>query len=434
MRKTVYITMLLLGALLQSCNKYLDVPSYNQVSDANTIFDSASAQTAVRGAYRGLASLNYSATFQNIVLQSGGDIRSINNAQTDLNVINYDLRSDIPLLLTLWSNNYNTINRANYIIAKVPGVVDINLTPALRSQLLGEGYFIRALSYFDLARLFGNVQLFLTPTYKVSDKLGVAKSTQAQVYAQVLDDLNKAEALLPATIVRNRATKYTVYALRARLNLYLQKYEDAETDANSILANTGYKLITPFNLAAGTTESVLELSYNTTDVNPAFSLWNGNNRALEPKATLHALLNDPNVGGGRKILSTQIGSGIYGGISPTNTSAGYVIRTAELYLIRAEARVKKTVPDLTGALSDLNQVRNRSGLTNSTAVTPGNILLAIENERRVEFALEPQRWFDLVKTGRAPAVLNLNDPNKYIFPIPGAEILTNPALTQNPGY
>jgi len=434
MKKTLYITIALLATSLQACNKYLDVPSYNQVSDANTIFDSASAQTAVRGAYRGLASLNYSATFQNIVLQSGGDVRSINNAQTDLNVINYNLRSDIPLLLKLWSNNYNTINRANHIIAKVPGVNDINLTTALRNQLLGEGYFIRALSYFDLARLFGNVQIFLTPTNSVSDKLGKAKSTQAEVYAQVLSDLNIAEGLLPATVVRNRATKYTVYALRARLNLYQQKYDAAEADVNSILANTNYKLITPFALAAGTTESVLELSYNTTDLNPAFSLWNGNNRALEPKATLHTLLNDPNVGGGRKILSTQIGTGIYGGISPTNVSAGYVIRTAELYLIRAEARAKKTVPDLIGAASDLNQVRNRSGLANTTAVTQGDIILAIENERRVEFALEPHRWFDLVRTGRAPAVLNLNDPNKYIFPIPGAEILANPSLTQNPGY
>ncbi|SDE67489.1 SusD family protein [Mucilaginibacter pineti] len=435
MKKLLLLFTIFISIALQSCKKYLDVPPYNQVSDGNTIFDAASAQTAVRGAYRGLASLNYSATFQNIVLQSGGDVRSINNAQTDLNVINYDLRSDIPLLLTLWSNNYNTINRANQVIAKVPLVTDINLTQSLKDQLLGEGYFIRALSYFDLARLFGNVPIFLTPTNKVSDKVGTAKSTQAQVYAQVLDDLNKAEALLPTTVVRNRATKYTVYALRARLNLYLQKYQEAENDVNSILANnSSYKLITPFALAAGTTESVLELSYNTTDVNGAFSLWNGNNRALEPKASLYNLLNDPLVGGGRKILATKTGTAIYGGISPTNISAGYVIRTAELYLIRAEARVKKVSPDLNGALDDLDAVRLRSGLVKSTAATSNEILLAIENERQVEFALEPHRWFDLVRTGRAPAVLNLSDANKYIFPIPGAEILANPALVQNNGY
>jgi hypothetical protein len=186
MKKTFILIIAIAGISLQSCKKYLEVPSYNQVSDDNTIFDGASAQTAVRGAYRGLASLNYSSTFQNVALQSGGDVRSINNAQTDLNVVNYSLRSDIPLLLTLWANNYNTINRANHIIQKVPGVTDINLTPALKDQLLGEGYFIRALSYFDLARLFGNVPIFLTPTNVVADKVGTPKSTQAQVYAQVL--------------------------------------------------------------------------------------------------------------------------------------------------------------------------------------------------------------------------------------------------------
>jgi hypothetical protein len=115
-------------------------------------------------------------------------------------------------------------------------------------------------------------------------------------------------------------------------------------------------------------------------------------------------------------------------------AAGYVIRTAELFLIRAEARAKKATPDLNGALADLNAVRVRSGIAASTATTANDILLAIENERQVEFALEPQRWFDLVRTGRAPAVLSLNDANKYIYPIPGAEILANPALVQNPGY
>jgi hypothetical protein len=76
----------------------------------------------------------------------------------------------------------------------------------------------------------------------------------------------------------------------------------------------------------------------------------------------------------------------------------------------------------------------RSNVPASTAQTQADILLAIENERRVEFALEPHRWFDIVRTGRAPAVFNLNDPNKYIFPIPGGEILVDPSLEQNPGY
>ena len=87
-----------------------------------------------------------------------------------------------------------------------------------------------------------------------------------------------------------------------------------------------------------------------------------------------------------------------------------------------------------GALADLNAVRERSEISPIAGATKDELLLAIENERRVEFALEPHRWFDLVRTGRAPAVLNLQDPNKYIFPIPANEIATNPILSQNPGY
>lgn len=434
MKKFIVILFLCTGVSLQSCKNFLEVQPLDQVSDEQTIFDKTSAETAVRGAYRGLANLNYSGGFQNTILQSGADIVSVNVGLTDLSVTNYNLRSDIPFLQTYWNNNYNTINRTNHILEKVPLVNDVKLTTELKNQFLGEAYFIRALSYFDLARLYGGVQLFLTPTKSVADKLGVKKSTQAQVYAQVLDDLTKAEALLPSTIVRNRATKFTVYALRARLYLYLKRYDDAEKDLNLILANTSYRLIKPFNLASGTTESVFELTYTINNQNPGFTLWQGN-RQLSPTATLHALLNDPKVGGGRKILSKLNASNQFiGSIFPTNTSANYVIRTAELYLNRAEARLNKSTPDIEGALSDLNQVKSRSEISNSTATTKEAILLDIENERRIEFALEPHRWFDLVRTGRASAVLKLADANKYIFPIPANEISTNPVLEQNPGY
>jgi hypothetical protein len=422
-----------LGLTLASCEKFLDVEPLDQVTDESTIFDKTSAETAVRGAYRGLANLNYSGGFQNTILQSGADIVSVNVGLTDLSVTNYNLRADIPFLQTYWNNNYNTINRANHIIEKVPLVEDTKLTTDLRNQLIGEAHFIRAVSYFDLVRLFGGVQLFLTPTLTVADKIGLARSSTQETYDQILADLNKAETLLPATVVRNRATKFTVYALRARVNLYLKRYEAAESDVNAVLANDGYKLIKPFALAGGTTESILELSYTVNNINPGFTLWSGN-RQLSPTSNLHTLLNDPLVGGGRKLLSVKTGANFFGKIFPLNSSPNYVLRTAELFLIRAEARALKSTPDLDGTLADLNAVRARSEINVLPTATKDELLLAIENERRVEFALEPHRWFDLVRTGRAPAVLNLQDPNKYIFPIPANEIATNPILSQNPGY
>ena len=433
--KIIVLSLFIISISALSCKKYLDVKPYDSVSDENTIVDLPSAETAVRGAYRSLASNNYGSSFQTTILLSGADVRSLNNAQTDLNTINYDLRSDIGFLSTFWSNLYNTINRANHVIEKVPLITDARLTDSIRNQLIGEAYFLRALSYFDLGRLFGNVQIFLTPTKTVADKLGVQQSTQAEVYEQVIADLNKAATLLPVAVVRNRARKLTAVALRARVYLYQKKYAEAEADATTVLSNSNYKLIKPFALAAGTAESILELSFSVDAVNAGYGLWNTSNRALEPKADLHNLLNDPNVGGGRKILSVANASGQFiGGIFPTNTSANYILRTAEIYLIRAEARVQKSTPDITGAVEDLNAIKLRSGVPLSSASAKEDILLDIENERRVEFALEPFRWFDLVRTGRAAEVLNAANPDKYIFPIPASEIIADPSLVQNPSY
>jgi len=114
------------------------------------------------------------------------------------------------------------------------------------------------------------------------------------------------------------------------------------------------------------------------------------------------------------------------------TDPTFVIRIAELYLIRAEARAQTGA--LTGALADLNAIRERAGIAKSTAATADQLLLAIENERRIEFALEPHRWFDLVRTGRADEVLNVTDANRLLLPVPAEQLLIDKALKQNPGY
>jgi hypothetical protein len=85
-------------------------------------------------------------------------------------------------------------------------------------------------------------------------------------------------------------------------------------------------------------------------------------------------------------------------------------------------------------LADLNLIRDRAGIAASTAVTKTDLLLAIENERRVEFSLEPHRWFDIVRTGRAAAVFNVTDPNRLLLPIPVQQLLSDKSLEQNPGY
>jgi hypothetical protein len=349
----------------------------------------------------------------------------------------------------VWTGIYQTINQANQVIAKVPLVVDPTFAAGQQNQLTGEGYFIRALSYFDLARVWGGVPITLTPTTSATQKNGIARSTLAQTWAQVLSDLNTADSLmeLPASQNPVRANKETAWALKARYYLYQQDWADAESYATKVLADvTNYQLLTPFNSwfqpasAVGTKESVFELSYNATYLNGSRTDWQppatGGTRQWAPGDSISSLLTNPAIGGGRSAFVAQTNTGLwYGNLfyrSPA-TDPSYIIRIAEVYLIRAEARAQQG--ELSGALTDLDAVRTRAGLANSTAATQGDILQAIYNENRVEFALEPHRWFDLVRWGQAQSVLGITDPNMLLFPIPSQEItLSKGVLTQNPGY
>lgn len=436
MKNILSIPILFLGLIFTSCESFFDLESFNEVDDQQTIYDEGSAQTALRGVYSSFSKKNNSGSLHNVLLQSGGDAKSINSNQTDLNVINYDLRSDIGFLSTFWGNFYNTIDRANHIIQKVPNLpLQGNLTAQKRDQILGEAYFLRAYSYFDLARIFGNVQIFETPTVVVTDKLGVNQSSQKQVFEFVLSDLNKAVDLLGSTVIRNRANKFSALALRSKIKLYLNDYDGSIVDATTVLNETSsFKLIKPFNLRSGSTESIFELTFSANDNNHAFNNWQGANRQLEPKGEIYDLLKDPTIGGNRHVLVSIIDNKLRSNIYPNNTSPIFVLRTAELYLNRAEAYLKKSSPQINLALSDLNAVRERSDLTNFASAIKEDVLLQIEKERRVEFAFEPHRWFDLIRTGRARTVLGVSSEDKYIFPIPDGELKADPNLVQNPSY
>jgi tetratricopeptide (TPR) repeat protein len=405
----------------------------------------------VRGIYRGLSADNYyGVNFQSVGYLSGDNVQWTGSQSIVQDFINHNVKADNATVSGIWAAIYNTINRSNNAIAKIPAVNDISLTVAEKNQLIGEAYFIRALSYFDLARTWGGVQIVTQPTETATDKYGIKRSSLADTYAQVLSDLNAAEPLLPLPTTANpvRANKETVWALKARYYLYQKDWANAEKYASQVIADvTNYSLLKPYsawfaNNAVGTKESVFELSYSATYTNGHRGQWqppaNGGTRQWAPNAAFIALVNNPLIGGNRNTLIAQTSAGLwYGNLyyrSPA-TDPAYVIRIAELYLIRAEARAQQN--NLTGAnsaVADLNVIRDRAGLVATTATSQGDILLAIENERRIEFAFEPHRWFDLVRTGRAAAVLGITDPNKFLLPIPIDQLNADPSLTQNPGY
>ena len=451
-KRVIYIIPIALALItMQSCKKFLEVEPKDNVSDDLTIFDKASSETAVRGIYRGLASDSYYGSgFVSIGYLGGDNIQWTGSQSIVQDFINHNVKPENATVASAWSAIYNVINRANNVIAKVPAVNDNTFTTAARNQLVGEAYFIRALAYFDLVRTWGGVQIVTTPTQTASDKYGIARSTVAQTYAQVLSDLNTAESLLPLPTAQNpiRANRETVWALKARYYLYNQDWVNAELLASQVLANTNYySLLKPFNTwfannAVATKESVFELSYSATYTNghrgsfqpPA----NGGTRQIAPSPAYIALVNNPAIGGTRSTYIAQTSAGLwYANLyyrSPA-TDPAYVIRIAELYLIRAEARAQQLkLIGANSASTDLNAVRDRAGLPVTTAVTQPDLLLAIENERRLEFPFEGHRWYDLVRTGRIQAVLGVTDANKNVLPIPVTQLNADPALTPNPGY
>ena len=437
----------IIGAfLLGSCNSFLDVKPKDSVSDEQTIFDAASAQTALLGTYNGLANVDYYGTsFQSIGYLTGDNIQWTGSQSQVQEFINHNVRADNATIAAVWVAIYRTINRANNVIAKVPDVTDPLLTDALRNQILGEAHFIRALAYFDLARVWGGVPIITEPTLSPSDNSGIPRAAVDATYAQVVSDLQVAEPLLPETTDRYRATKKTVWALYSRYYLYTKDYAKAEQYSTKLIGDTNYKLVKPYNSffangARGTQESVFEIFYNgTTEQNTHRGQWqpqsNGGTRQWAPNDAFVALVNNALIGGNRNTLVAKDNQNrwygnLYYRTPPSDPS--FIFRIAELYLIRAESRIQQD--NLSNGASDLNAVRDRAGLAATTAVTKDDLLLAIENERRVEFGLEPHRWFDLVRTGRAQAVLGVTDPNKLVLPLPAIQIITDQALKQNDGY
>lgn len=441
-RYSIFLVTIVLG--LTSCKKYLDEKPNNLIATEDAITDATTARAAITGAYDRVQGY-YASSYPTLGVMPADNVIFNGTLNEYLQLDQNAVPVDNVITVSAYQAIYRAVNSANSVIAFVPSVVDPLLTTDEKNKILGDAYFIRALAYFDLGRAWGGVQLQLKPTTDLTGLKGVKRSTLDQTYDQVLADLTQAETLLPEdATTRNRAQKSTARALRARLHLYRKQWANAETYATQVISNTKYALVKPykafFTAPFLTSESVLELSYSVNDRNTYWNLWYpssaGGQFTLKPSDALVAKLNNPTIGGTRNALIAGTGSSVYGVLYNTTSSSidpSYLIRIAELYLIRAEARAQQGT-NLAGAAADLNIIRDRAGLAPTTAKTQAELLQAIEDENSVEFAFEAHRWFDLVRTGRAAAVLGLTNQNFWLFPIPYSDVLSDPDVTQNPGY
>ncbi|MCW3467317.1 RagB/SusD family nutrient uptake outer membrane protein [Chitinophaga nivalis] len=441
-----HLILITTAGLLTACSKQLDLKPNNAISGTEAIIDAGTARAAVYGAYDAVQDYQRS-NYPVLGFLTGDNVDFNGTLSQYLQADQVAITSENPIISEAYRDIYKAINSANNIIAAVPGVQDPQLAQAEKNQILGDAYFIRALGYFDLGRGWSGVQLQLKPTTDLQSLKGIKRSTLNQTYDQVLADLITAEQLLPDNNVRNRAGKNTVRALRARLHLYREQWTEAATYASLLIGNKNYELVKPYQSFSTapflSKESILELTFSSSDANNNYSDWYpsslGGSFTLRPSASFVTKVNDPAIGGARKSLvatTTIAGNTVtYGNLYNRDKDRDdpvYIIRIAELYLIRAEARAHlNQIPE---AREDLNAVRERADLSPVTITGRDALLLAIENENSIEFAFEGHRWFDLVRTKRAGTVLGVTDTRKWVFPIPFADEKSDPDVQQNEGY
>ncbi|MFN8347521.1 MAG: RagB/SusD family nutrient uptake outer membrane protein [Spirosomataceae bacterium] len=359
--------------------------------------------------------------------------------------------------------DYQIIARANQVLALIDKV-DFNADS--KNNLKGQALCLRAFAYFQLVQLFGKVPMHLTPV-TTREEAAAPLATTEQLYAQIEKDATDASKLLfnKAKQEAGRVTSGTAKTILANLYLIQKKWPNAETIAKEVVTNDGYKLMADYNDAFSTTsgnknnaESVFEVQYLEGSAG-----YNGNfiYRIVPTPITAAELQpitgtsNPQSLSGENNNIPTpDIIAAYESGDKRKDISIGYVTlsqslrdnkvypyikkfarthslhqntgqnipvyRYAEVLLFLAEALNEqgKTAE----AATYLNQVRTRAGLAATKATTQADMRTAIMQERRVELAFENKRWFDLVRTGTAKAVITAYgnrvkaNPLDYYFP------------------
>jgi hypothetical protein len=443
----------------------------------------ADAESAITATYQPLIS---NGAFNQSVwwaIEGAADNVRINPTEPNASIVQltrltYDANN--PYVTAGWRQFYTTINRANVVLARVPG---IDMPETRRSQILGEAKFLRALSYFYLVRLYGDVPLVRTEEEALDQS--IARSPREEVYQLILQDAQEAAAALPMRWGANdlgRASRGAALALLADVHLWRQEWPEAAEAARQIIDSGEYALEDDY-LAAfepgsqNGREEIFALQAGLVSGGPG-------TRMVEWYYPYTPLLR-PGTGGGWGTLQPTLE--FYASYIPGDyrKDAGYFTETetlqgehdtfephvhkyrpsvltgqgdvnipmyryADVLLMYAEALNESGSPS--DAVKYVNQVRararNGAGTEDRTqpadlpAMSQADLRAAIFQERGWELAHEGKRWFDVVRRGPDFFLQQMTaDPTAtdvqvtdMLWPIPQGEIELNPNLSQNSGY
>ena len=383
----------------------------------------------------------------------------------------------------VWNTNLEGIGRCAQAIENVP---KFSIDNTLKERLIGEAKFLRAHFYFTLVRSFGDVPL-ITRVLNTPEEIAAAniRSPKADVYAFIIADLTDAIAKLPVKSTYSgadigRATKGAAQGYLAKVNLYMKNWSQSKAMADAVINSGEYTLATNYATlwrmsSENGSESLFEIQCQNGQEGwtiPAYFVfqgargtvtggwggWGFNSPTLDLDTSYEAgdlrkaatiykkgqtlwdgavIGNDvANLRYNYKAYASQTLETNY---SDWNSNKNVrLLRLGEIYLIKAEA--ENELGNTGAAITALNLIRTRAGLPNTTATSQSDVRNAIWKERRFELAMEEDRFFDLVRQGRAGIVMRAHgktfvDGKHEVFPVPFNAIQTSQGtLTQNPGY
>lgn len=392
----------------------------------------------------------------------------------------FTINNDDGVIRSTWRNYYNIINRANMLLAKIEAA-----DPAVvknKDRHIGEAKFLRALAYFDMVRIYGDVPMVTKPV-TIEESYASTRIAVATIYDEVIiPDLLDAETMLSESYSganEGRATVGAAKSLLGKVYLTVGDFPSAEAKLQEV-TTMGYALLDNYNDLFDYTkdehhsEYIFDIEYeegigegsnftnNFMPKNPGLSAFykvtGGGNDANNPPASLFALFSPDDE---RKDVTAANGhydeNGNFVLLMPSaNASSTFtkkymvpvvvsgdskanwkVLRYADVLLMYAEALNENGKTDQ--ALTTLNIVRDRAGLTGYSALNQSDTREMIYLERRLELAFEGHRWFDLLRTGRALSVMEPHGmkANMTVFPLPLSQVqlINDPAIfPQNPGY
>ncbi len=461
--------LLLILSYFTSCKKLIDIPPpINSITISKVFSTDQEATSAVTSMYYNMINTNFSFSSSLLTILAGmSSDELIPFDQTFGNLYakiqkNEIISTNSFIRNGLWANPYSIIYTSNSVLEGLQNYSGVH--DSIRKELTGEAKFLRSFCNFYLTNLFGDVPLVTTVNWHKTNLL--SRTPTIQIYQAIIEDLKDAENLLVSDystgmgqrIIPNR---WAAAALLARVYLYLGDWSNAENQASSIINNRSlYNLDSLSDVfLANSSETIWQLQQNN-NISPTYNAtlegytFIPGEGVVKPFAYLtDQFINDIETGDNRK--SNWIDSITYEGTkyyfpykykvgsiqaTPSGPYSEYytVLRLAEQYLIRAEARAH--LNHISDAIQDINAIRKRAGLPNlSNSLSQEDILTAISKERKIElFAEWGHRWLDIKRTGKATELLAPIKPNwaatDLLYPIPFGELAIDPNLTQNQGY